>query len=704
MKKYIFLATALAALVSCSENEFVGDENITNTSQNEQGAIAFGTGLKAVTRGDKEGADAAALLNNNFVVEGFKWNGNDTKEEVFDHYNVNWKANTANTTTSNTSNWEYVAQAKHAYGPAGNQTIKYWDYSKSQYDFIAYSVGTATADYSGGTYDNTKVQISQIDLSKMNGVSSGSPATITDGAYTIKGTAANLAKVYIADLVTAYRDPVATGDYQNEVTLRFRSLSAKVRIGLYETVPGYSVKDVVFYSNDDTKKSPTNPATWGDAYLYTTGGDVFNEEGTYIVYFPTTGSANKEKSDYNKAHLAFTAVTSGTKTDKTFGALKGSLSAEELALDEFEEAAGNLYLGRSSNAAIYAGNKSENYYTVVIPNETGAALNLKVDYKLVSTDGSGEVIAVTGATAKVPKEYATWKSGYAYTYLFKISQNTNGLTNPSVGPAGLYPITFDAVVMNSEVDGVQETITTVADPSITTYAKGQVVTTHNEYTTSDNIYVMVENGTSNLAVGNTANLYTVTLESGAAQTINEASVANAFKFGKPTYGAEVVANGTPLANVYYTRTGAEEPYTYEVCTSGTGDGSKTYYKKTADYAVKDANEKTMALTSATLKDVTEIAAGDSPTGNAIPINGVMFKPAAAGTYAFQYAKTITTAATYTAVTSGTTLIEGKTYYTSDAGAGLFIAKGNEVANGSNYFELTTPAVVSEWIYKIIKVQ
>ncbi len=701
MKKYIFLATALAALVSCSENEFVGDENITNTSQNEQGAIAFGTGLKAVTRGDKEGADAAALLNNNFVVYGYKWNGNDTKEEVFDHYNVNWKANTANTTTSNTSNWEYVAQAKHAYGPAGNQTIKYWDYSKSQYDFIAYSVGTATADYSGGTYDNTKVQISQIDLSKMNGVSSGSPATITDGAYTIKGTAANLAKVYIADLVTAYRDPVATGDYQNEVTLRFRSLSAKVRIGLYETVPGYSVKDVVFYSNDDTKKSPTNPATWGDAYLYTTGGDVFNEEGTYIVYFPTTGSANKEKSDYNKAHLAFTAVTSGTKTDKTFGALKGSLSAEELALDEFEEAAGNLYLGRSSNAAIYAGNKSENYYTVVIPNETGAALNLKVDYKLVSTDGSGEIIQVTGATAKVPAVYASWKSGYAYTYLFKISQNTNGLTNPSVGPAGLYPITFDAVVMNSEVDGVQETITTVADPSITTYAKGQVVTTHDEYTTSDNIYVMVENGTSNLAVGNTANLYTVTLESGAAQTINEASVANAFKNGEPTYDAGTVLAADTDLDGYYTLASS----TYTPCASGTkADGSTTYYKKTADYAVKDANEKTMALTSATLKDVTEIAAGDSPTGNAIPINGVMFKPAAAGTYAFQYAKTITTAATYTAVTSGTTLIEGKTYYTSDAGAGLFIAKGNEVANGSNYFELTTPAVVSEWIYKIIKVQ
>ncbi len=106
-------------------------------------------------------------------------------------------------------------------------------------------------------------------------------------------------------------------------------------------------------------------------------------------------------------------------------------------------------------------------------------LNLKVDYTLLSTDGSTETITVTGANAKVPKEYASWKSGYAYTYIFKISQNTNGLTNPSAGPAGLWPITFDAVVMNDEVDGVQETITTVATPSITTYAKGVVVTGNN---------------------------------------------------------------------------------------------------------------------------------------------------------------------------------------------------------------------------------
>ena len=216
-------------------------------------------------------------------------------------------------------------------------------------------------------------------------------------------------------------------------------------------------------------------------------------------------------------------------------------------------------------------------------------LNLKVNYTLVSTDGSGEVINVTGASAQVPAVYATWKSGYAYTYIFKISQNTNGLTNPAAGPAGLYTITFDAVVMNNEVDGVQETITTVATPSITTYAKGAIVTTNDEYTTGSNIYVVVENGTALTAA--TAKLYTVELETGAAQTINEASVANA------------IANG-----------GATSPY-----------------------IVTDANGKKMTVTDASgLTIVTEVAAADSPDGNAIPVNGAKFTPSVAGTYVFEY--------------------------------------------------------------------
>ena len=655
MKKYLLLASALAVMVGCADDNVV-NSGIETPVNGELRPITFGSNAAATTRADFEDDAAADLLGNNFVVEGVKWDGgSSTKDVVFDHYNVNWVDNTANTTTSNTDNWEYVGQTKHAFGPTGNQVIKYWDYAKSQYDFIAYSKGTAKAVYTG-TPAADEVLFTEI-----------TPSSIATSAYTIKGKAAELAKVYIADMVTIYRG--GTPDYQSTVQFKFRSLSAKVRIALYEIVPGYSVKDVVFYSDASTKDSPASPATWGTAHLFTTGSDVFNEEGTYTVYYPTTGSANTGNTDYNKAHLSFAAASSGTTKDKTFGALTGSLSANNLAAAENAEEAGNFYLGRSSNTAIYAGDKTKNYYTVVIPNETPTALNLKVDYTLVSTDGSGEAIHVTGATATVPAVYGSWKSGYAYTSIFKISQNGNGKTNPDAGPEGLYPITFDAVVLNSEVDGVQETITTVADPSITTYAKGVVVTANNEYKTGNNIYVKVEGGANTVVVGSTANLYTVTLEDGdttdgittASQTINEASVANA------------LAHGT------------ESP--------------------TGTWTVRDANKFDLVVTKSTLlKDAAEIAATDAPDGNAIDINGAKFTPDAAGIYVFQYAKTVTTAAVYTAVAASTTLTSGKTYFTSSAGAGLFISDGTEVANGTNYFELTTPAVVSEWAYKIIKVE
>lgn len=568
MKKYVTLAAAALALASCTSDEFVGN----NANKNELGKeISFNSASFAITRATQTGKDAATLLNNNMVVEGVKGNGS-TQEVVFDHYNVNFVENTANTTNSNTNNWEYVAQAKHDLAGISAQSIKYWDYSASQYDFIAYSAGKAKA-----VYTSTPAPADDEVL-----YTAITPASLTTSAYTVKGKAAELAKVYIADMVTAY---VAT-DYQKPVQFNFRSLSAKVRIGLYETVPGYSIQasSVKFYT-DDTNKDNT-----GASHLYTKGTDVFNDEGTYTVYYPTVGASNKSNPDYNKAHVKFTAEASGTSQVKAFGNLKGSLAAEEFAAEEVAEAAGKSYLGRSSNAATFAGEKSANYYTLVIPNETGAQLNLKVDYTLISTDGSGEVINVTGAMAQVPAAYASWQSGYAYTYLFKISQNTNGLTNPSAGPAGLYPITFDAITTETE-DGVQETITTVATPSITTYAKGAVVTANDEYTTGSTIYAVVENGTA-LTVGTNANLYTVTLEAGAAQTINEASVANAIKNG-----------------------GAGSPF-----------------------VVTDANGKKMTVTAASsgLTAVTEIAAADSPTGTAITVNGAKFTPSAAGIYAFEY--------------------------------------------------------------------
>ena len=105
---------------------------------------------------------------------------------------------------------------------------------------------------------------------------------------------------------------------------------------------------------------------------------------------------------------------------------------------------------------------------------TASPILIKCDYELTSDDGSGETIKVTGATAAIPAAFSKWEANTRYTYLFKISDNTNGTTGDPTkpdDPAGLFPITFDAVVK----DVAQGTTTTVATPSITTYQEGSVV-------------------------------------------------------------------------------------------------------------------------------------------------------------------------------------------------------------------------------------
>ena len=533
MKKFYFILTAAAsvALASCTSNDYFGDDT---PVINNSGAISFRSLSKGTTRADFVGADAAEKLNNHFVVYGAK-NTTATAADafadtkVFDHYNVQWTANTAGTTTSNTSDWEYVGLDKHHNASAdiaANQTIKYWDFSTAQYDFIAYSTGNKTEVFDAGELDAGKLVVTPI-----------TPTTAVSNAYTVTGLSAeDFSGFYVANMKT-----VVKANYKEEVSLTFRNITTKVRMALYETVPGYSVKDVEFYIADNDP-SPSTTAT-----LYA-GANAFNEKGTFTVKYPTIGNPNYGKSDFNQAHTDFAAYTdgSGTATNKQFSELSN------LAAAEGNETAGNIYLGRTASTASYTYKTAadDKGYKYVLPNEEGVVLNLKCDYTLVSTDGSGETIKVTGATAQVPQIYAMWKSGFAYTYIFKISKNTNGTTGTGSDPAGLYPITFDAVVLNDEVDGNQETITTVATPSITTYQKG--TNGQDEYV-AGNIYAMVQEGADlKEDIDPNGKFYSINTTGMNAHTIlSETAVSDALNIGCVEYPAGTFKgrNGIKLTSV-----------------------------------------------------------------------------------------------------------------------------------------------------------
>ena len=176
-------------------------------------------------------------------------------------------------------------------------------------------------------------------------------------------------------------------------------------------------------------------------------------------------------------------------------------------------------------------------YTWFLPQtENQSKLKLKVDYTLTSTDGSNETINVKGATAEVPAELLCWKPNYAYTYLFKISTNTNGGTGGGSDPAGLYPITFDASVVET-ADGNAEYITTVSEASITTFAVKDDKYVHDasEYTAGSDIYATVVEGEDLKTLTINTNTKVYKIADSYASEANEAQVAEWVANSKTTY-------------------------------------------------------------------------------------------------------------------------------------------------------------------------
>ena len=522
-KYFIFAASALVALASCSSNDFVGDESLLENSGS--GAISFGFDVPTPTRAS--GADAATALGNKFVVFGYKTTG-ATDQTVFDNYEVNYVTNTAKKTESNSAGWEYVGYTSKATTPV-TQSIKYWDYNANTYDFFAYSLGSGTATAS----------------------------VMTNSTYTLTGDLTNLGKCYISN-----KKNVAPSTSATEVDLEFRSFNSKIQLGFYETIPGYSVKDVKFYPSADGT-SGTTPSLYAS-------GNVLPNGGKYNVTFDANGKAQ-------------VALETTTPAPTTISKVDFSETLSPYAGVDYKEASAS-YLGRASNVA------TKTNEVKVLPNPANVnALNVKMDFTLVSRDGTGETIEMKGATAVIPAAYAMWLPNYKYTYLFKISDNTNAKT---AAITGLYPITLDAVVTDA-VDGSQETITTVDDPSITTYAKSTMVTANNEYKTGANIYIVVDDGTTTITPEYNGKLYTATIDAGAAQGITEETVKNA------------LVNGT------------ESP--------------------TGTWTVTDALGKNLVVTKTTgLTAISSIDASDAPNGVAINVDGAKFNPTSAGDYVFEY--------------------------------------------------------------------
>ena len=183
---------------------------------------------------------------------------------------------------------------------------------------------------------------------------------------------------------------------------------------MYTTIPGYSVKITKFYAGDNqgTEYADKFAANAENTALKLDGSDYtvsYNTDNTPQLEIPTTG----------RAATKATVLELGTNLL-------------------------NKNLGTTRETATY--DKEDGAYTCFLPQTATDGMKIKVDYQLTSTDGSAETIDVKGATVTVANDKINWQINHSYTYIFKISVNTNGTTGGDGSTVGLYPIIFDAVV------------------------------------------------------------------------------------------------------------------------------------------------------------------------------------------------------------------------------------------------------------------
>ncbi len=480
------LASLALLMTGCANDEFTGDKGQDKNLQ----PIVLDMQTSMLTRATEGGSTAAGKLGNEFIVWGEKneIDGATASAEnlVFKNYRVQYADNTANTTLSNTKNWEYVGIAPYEAAKVSpsiyvdattKQTIKYWDYAATSYTFTA--VSAKKDDLADGKVVITKTQTGNTKYDK------GYTIALKEGA--------SAADIYVADRNVIAKgtgtDRTATNAYGGNATFTFRNFQTKIRFGMYEVIPGYNVqvKSVKF----NNAASSTNFGV--DGSFVTAGANT-----TYTVSYEDGQNGTTE----NKAKVAVSGTPNTTA---------------------YLQAGANMFgknLGTDAKTCTY--DTANGAYTAILPNPSNAtAMTFTISYDLIAEDG-GEKISVTNKTAVVPAQYCQWKNNFAYTYLFKITDNA----------AELYPITFDAVVETNET-GAHETQTFVDEPSITTFAvtsAGKIVTDKDEYAGGNTIYASVVEGGAVVALTDTnVKLYTVTTTDATTFPITAASVANAIE-------------------------------------------------------------------------------------------------------------------------------------------------------------------------------
>lgn len=476
------MTTIILTLAGCSSEEYIGDPSLHEA--NDTPPIQFDGGTEVITRATSNTGTTAQKLDGQFKIYGVKSGATagSYMQKVFINYSVWYANNTANTTTSNSNNWEYVGDAG-THGTVtltSDQTIKFWDYSAADYRFVA---GSPVGAFTYNITSTTEPTVHKIATATVTGLAGHYLANPITGEGTIP-LVANPVYVAKPKIITSthYREPV---------TFEFVRQQAQVRVGIYETIPGYIISDIHFYEQETTNGTSDWKAS------HESGNNVILTSGTSDYFVGATDGSGTIAYDWT------TSPPSYTYTYDTVG--------ESATVSSAQNWYGGVFKPTDTQAAVKATSSTDaglfgaynvadadadmaaNGFFTVLPTPTDtdpAPILIKCDYTLKSVeDDSNETIEVKGATAAIPAAFCKWAPNTMYTYLFKISDNTNGSTGQN--KTGLYPITFAAVESDG---GSMGTTTVVSAPSITTYQDGSVTATGIKYVANKTIYATVAAG------------------------------------------------------------------------------------------------------------------------------------------------------------------------------------------------------------------
>lgn len=246
------------------------------------------------TRANKE--TGLETIAKTFKVWGYKTTGgNNTggftdSQNVMDGYTVNWTQQTANTTSSNTADWEYVGIA--------NQTIKYWDYSATSYRFFAYSIPTAAGNSTAPYFSGPLTTEGSTNLHASFSI-----------PFNYDKDATNVSTPYISDLWLSDNQNFGNRKYGECVKLTFAPIITKVRFKFnYQAESQVSITNISFRNVNDAP-SPTSgniiityPITGMDtqtSYIWETTGTE-TEPINFTIPYEEEGDLNHQTTTRKK--------------------------------------------------------------------------------------------------------------------------------------------------------------------------------------------------------------------------------------------------------------------------------------------------------------------------------------------------------------------------------------------------------------------